>query len=552
MATDREPERTAWERIRKTVVTLTTILAFGLVWLALVAPTEYWKLTPGSFVRLPIEVVVVVGGLLLLPQRISQWLAAGLGLILGLLTLVKALDLGISGSFGRPFDPDVDWRYFGSGVSLLGDSVGRPVAIVMVTIAVLAALALLILGPLSVMRLTQVTRKHRLVSLVAIGVLGAVWTGCAMAGTQLVPGVPVASASTSALAVDEVSKVYDGIKDHQAFEKLAAVDAYRDTPGSSLLTGLRGKDVLFVFVESYGRVAAQDSQLSERVDPVLAKSAQRLRQLGFAAKSAFLTSPTFGGLSWLAHSTLQSGLWVDNQLRYDDLVASDRFTLSDAFKRAGWRTVSDIPSDHLEWPEGTSFYHYDMLYNSSNVGYVGPRFSYALIPDQFTFAAFQRLELAGAHDPIMAEIDLVSSHTPWAPLPRIVPWNQLGDGSIYNEILNNGESPSSVWQSTEQVKAAYAQSINYSMQSLVSFVKNSHDPNLVLVVLGDHQPAPIVSGSGASHDVPISIISHDPSVLNRISPWHWNNGLQPNDQAPVWPMDSFRDRFLNAYGPASH
>jgi hypothetical protein len=48
-----------------------------------------------------------------------------------------------------------------------------------------------------------------------------------------------------------------------------------------------------------------------------------------------LTSPTFGGISWLAHSTLQSGLWIDNQQRYNQLVASNRFTLSDAFKQAG-------------------------------------------------------------------------------------------------------------------------------------------------------------------------------------------------------------------------
>ena len=76
-----------------------------------------------------------------------------------------------------------------------------------------------------------------------------------------------------------------------------------------------------------------------------------------------------------------------------------------------------------------------------------------------------------------------------------------------------------------------------------------HDNNLVLVVLGDHQPATIVTGQGASHDVPITIISHDPAVMDRISPWGWQKGMRPSPDAPVWPMDAFRDRFLNAYGP---
>ena len=59
-------------------------------------------------------------------------------------------------------------------------------------------------------------------------------------------------------------------------------------------------------------------------------------------------------------------------------------------------------------------------------------------------------------------------------------------------------------------------------------MQNYHDDNLVLVVLGDHQPATIVSAATApSHDVPISIIAHDPAVLHRISGWGWQDGLRP-------------------------
>ena len=116
----------------------------------------------------------------------------------------------------------------------------------------------------------------------------------------------------------------------------------------------------------------QGTDFAPQVDAVLDSATSRLRTSGFSARSAFLDSPTFGGISWLAHSTLQSGLWIDSQQRYNALVASDRFTLSDAFKRAGWRTVGDVPSNYHYWPEGTSFYHYDKIYDARNVGYVGP------------------------------------------------------------------------------------------------------------------------------------------------------------------------------------
>src|SRR5205823_9682478 len=114
-------------------------------------------------------------------------------------------------------------------------------------------------------------------------------------------------------------------------------------------TGLRGKDVIVAFVESYGRVAVEGSAFSPQIDSVLDTGTSRLRAAGFSSRSAWMTSPTFGGISWLAHSTLQSGLWIDNQQRYNKLVASDRFTLSDAFKRAGWRTVGYLPANDHDW-----------------------------------------------------------------------------------------------------------------------------------------------------------------------------------------------------------
>jgi hypothetical protein len=70
----------------------------------------------------------------------------------------------------------------------------------------------------------------------------------------------------------------------------------------------------------------------------------------------------------------------------------------------------------------------------------------------------------------------------------------------------------------------------------------------VVVVLGDHQPGTVVTGHGASRDVPISIIAHDRTVLDRISAWGWQGGMTPDARAPVWRMDAFRDRFFAAYG----
>jgi hypothetical protein len=455
--------------------------------------------------------------------------------------ILRLLDRGFYFAFDRAFHPVYDAAYVGSALGLLGDSIGRIGALAVFIGAGVLCLALLALVPLSAVRVTRLVARHRRPTIRIAAVLAAISIVPALTGAG--PEAVRRPASTSAARL--ATQVRDDLRDQGEFARALKQDPFRNTPDNDLLTGLRGKDVLLVFVESYGRTALD----SPVVGSALEAGDRRLQQAGFSSRSGFLTSPTFGGISWLAHSTLQSGLWVNSQQRYDHLVTLDRLTLTDAFGRAGWRTVADVPSNSKDWSEAKTYYHYDMVYDRRNVGYAGPPFSYASMPDQYTLAALQRLELDKPNRaPVMAEVDLVSSHTPWAPLPRLVDWSQVGDGSVFDPMPAAGDSPEDVWRQPDRVKAAYGQSIAYSLDALTSFVQQVHDRNLVLVVLGDHQPASIVSGNGASHDVPVSIIAADPSVTDRAADWGWQTGLRPATGAPVWPMDTFRDRFLTAYG----
>ena len=526
-----------------------TIVALLFVWVALVAPDHPARLTPSTFLRLPLEGIAVLALALALPAKGRRVLAWIVGPVLGLLVIVKVLDMGVYATFDRPFDPVADWRYTGIGIETLRDSVGSRDADLVVAGAAMLIVAVLVLTTLAVLRLTRVAAGHRRWSLRAITALGAVWVLCWAFGAQLVSGVPFASASAATLAVDEVRAVRAGIKDRAVFADELQRDRFRDTPGDQLLTGLRGKDVIVAFVESYGVVGLQDSVVSPHVDAALADGAERLEAAGFHARSAFLTSPTFGGASWLAHSTLHSGVWVNRQWRYDQLVASDRFTLSQAFKRAGWRTVDDVPANNRDWPQ-RAFYGYDKVYDQRNLGYLGPTFAYAPMPDQYVLLALQRLELAKRdRRPVFAEVDMVSSHAPWTRIPELIDWDDVGNGSVFNSMPVDQVSTAALWSDHDQVRAAYGRSIEYSLNALFSFVQRYGNDDLVLVVLGDHQPSTIVTGlhPELSHDVPISVIAHDPAVLDQIAGWGWEDGLRPSPQAPVWPMNAFRDRFLTAF-----
>jgi hypothetical protein len=538
------PAVLAWRRIGAWIV---TTLAALLVFLALVAPPELSQFTPWAFARLPVEALVGAAVLVLLPPRPRRAVAVVLGALLGVLTIVKLLDVGFYVALSTPFDPLFGWSFLTPGIDFLYGALGDTGAVATMVGIVVVALAVVGLMALAVLRLSRLGAVRRTGTTRVAAMLGVVWLVCALAGAQFTSGQPVAARSTAVLAYDNVRQVGADVRDEQTFAKESAVDPFGHTPPNQLLGALRGKNVLLVFVESYGRSSVQGSSFSSAIDAQLDADTNELDAAGFSSASAFVTSPTVGGGSWLGHTTLQSGLWIDNEYRYQKLLRMNRLTLTSAFQQAGWRTVGDDPANIQNLPKAT-VYDYDQFYDALNVGYRGPKFSYATMPDQYVMAAFQRDELSKPnHRPVMAEIDLVSSHDPWTPLPRPVGWNEVGNGSIFGPMAAAGPSPSSVLSSPTKLRAAYAQSIQYTVGTLVSYLKTYGDKNTVMIFLGDEQPASLVTSASPSRDVPITIVAGDPSVLQRVSSWGWQPGLRPHPNAPVWPMNAFRDRFLFAF-----
>ncbi|MFE6360621.1 sulfatase [Streptomyces sp. NPDC057806] len=536
-------------RAARGVTVTTTVLAAALVLFALLLPNRVERLSFCAFLRIPAEGILLAGLLLSLPPRPRRITAIATGALLGVLTVLKFLDMGFHQVLARPFDLVLDWILLDDATDFLRESFGRTGQVLAVTGVLALLVIILIATTLAAVRLTDLMVRHRPVAARTTLILGTAWITCVTLGVQ-VAEVPVASKINADYVDNRVEQVRAGLRDAEVFEKQAAVDAFADTPPDRLLTGLRGKDVLFTFVESYGRVAIDDPAMAEQIDTVLDEGTDRLENAGFASRSAWLRSPVTGAGSWLAHSTFLSGLWIKNQQRYRSLTTSDRATLGSYFRKTGaWRTVGIVPGVRRAWPEG-KFFALDHIYDSEQLGYHGPYFSWTPVPDQFSLEAFERLERGRKdREPIMAEIILASSHNPWAPVARMIDWEDLGDGSVFHRIKEEGKDPKEVWKNPDSVRAEYANAIEYSLRSLVEYVERYGDDDTVLVFLGDHQPVPTVTAGSRSKDVPVTIVARDPKVLDRISDWGWTDGLKPAEDAPQWGMHTFRDRFLTAYGP---
>lgn len=543
--------RRRFPRAARAVRVGTSVLAGVLVVGVLLVPNRLDRITVDSFLRLPVEAIFLAAVLLVLPPRTRRITAVVLGAFLGLSTVLKSLDMGFYQTLARPFDLVFDWILLNSAADFLKDSLGRSGEVLVVIGVIVLLIAVLVVSALAMVRLADVMSRHRPVAVRGTLVLGTAWIVCFTMGVQP-GGVTVATKGYTQYLSNRVQYVRDGLGDAEVFRNQLTVDAFAGTPSDQLLTGLRGKDVLFTFIESYGRVAIDDPAMAPEIDATLKEGDARLRSAGFAARSGWLTSPVTGAGSWLAHSTFLSGLWIKNQQRYRTVTTSDRATLTSYFQKTGaWRTVGIVPGVRKTWPEG-KYFGLDHIYDSTHLGYQGPYFSWTPVPDQFSLEAFQKLEHGKKdRDPIMAEIILASSHNPWSPIARVVDWNDLGDGSVFHKIKEEGTNPTEVWKSAKRVRTEYRKAVQYSLDSLVQWVQRYGDDNTVLVLLGDHQPVPTVTAGSTSRDVPITIVAHDPKVLDRVADWGWTEGLKPAADAPEWGMNKFRDRFMTAYGPQS-
>lgn len=546
--------RHAHPGVARVLSVLVTVLAAVLVYVCLQVPNTLDSLKPTQFLRLPAEAVMGAVVLVSLPRRPRLVVSALAGAVLGAVTVLNMLDMGFNEYLGRPFNVILDWSLFADARGYLRDTLGGTAETGITVGAVLLVFLLITLVSLATVRLGNLLARHRAKSSRATLVVGTVWITCTALGLTIA-GTPIASQHTADVLKTQALSVRDTLRDEAEFQKIAKVDKFGNTPPGQLVPDLRGKDMIFTFIESYGRSAIEDPIEAPGVDRTLTADTDALAKAGFHAKSGWLTSATYGGSSWLGHSTTLSGLWISNQQRYRTVMASDHLSLTKVFKKTGaWDTVGVMPGIQKGWPE-QKYYGLDKVYNAFELGYQGPKFSWSTMPDQYALEQFQQRvhsKKRPAGKQLMSEIILTSSHQPWAPIPKLVGWDQLGDGSVFKGIQAAGNKASDVIADTTKSREEYGKSIQYSVNSLTQWLRRYGNDNTVLVFLGDHQPIARVSGNHASRDVPISIVAKDPKVLDKIAGWNWTDGLRPAHDAPVWKMSSFRDRFLTAYGSTPH
>lgn len=522
---------------------LALAVSSALIFAVLLLPNHPDTVLWSALRQFPLELPVI---LLLMVAVGQRWgFAAFFTVVLVAMTFLKLADYGMFAAYDRTFNPILDTFLIDAGIGLLADSIGKPLTYLALVGAVLfiAVLFLAILQSLRVWGRVPVPTYVRIIAACGAVLIGG-WS-VADAGHDLkywqFERSPPGTAWTSRLAVARAVQVRKTAKDLVQFSQDAERDIYADAVG--LLDKLHGKDVIFVYIESYGRASFDNDLYAPTHLETLTALSEPIAKAGFAVKSGWLTSPTAGGQSWLAHGALSSGLWTTDQGRYTAMLASGQKSIFHIAQDAGFRTAAIMPAITVAWPESSRM-GFDQVFAAADIPYKGDRFNWVTMPDQFTLAAYP--DLLG-HDPRsdFIQIALISSHAPWVPVPNMVAWEDVGDGTIFNEMAARGPTPRVLWKNRDDVREAYRKAIDYSLQATFAHVARLGEAAPLVIVVGDHQAAGFVAGSD-NRDVPIHMIG-PPDVMAMIDDWGWTNDLIPAADAPVRRMDTFRNDFIAAF-----
>ena len=527
-------------------------LAALLLNLLLISPNHPQAVTWQALSMLAIELPLLLLVLVLLPPRgrVNRVTCITLVVVIMGTFVFKGADFLMRLAFERHFNLITDWDLALAGWATLAGTIGTTMAVLgsLALVALLAALAWLLWKSLQLWSSIDVSRRVAAGGYAAMLMLGTVAVadyGHMTHRWQLENKLPVdtfATRNTVRYATDS----FNTFTALQAFKREAATQTADAGPGT--LAKLKGHNVLILFVESYGRASLDNPLYAPTQLATLLKAQAQLASQGLAMRSGWLDAPTLGGQSWLSHSTLATGLWINNQGRYRAMLASPRNTLFHDARTAGFETVAIMPAMRMTWPDG-AYFGFDRIYQSSDLGYKGDPFNWVLVPDQFALAALDRLERNHAQENperhLFVQVALSSSHAPFTPVPELLPWDELGNGTVFNDMAASGDTPEQVWSDANRVREQYRLAVNYSLRTVFDYVsRHASEPDLVIVV-GDHEPAPFISGHASTH-VPIHVIG-PPALLQNIDTWDWSTGLVPDEAVKPWRMDRFRQRFVDAF-----
>jgi hypothetical protein len=294
---------------------------------------------------------------------------------------------------------------------------------------------------------------------------------------------------------------------------------------------LNGLDIFVIFLESYGRIALDNPAYSRSTREKLAQLDATLNEQDWDTRSAYLTAPTFGGASWLSHSSLLAGRTIDNHDLYQAFLHSRNEILTDRFRKAGYRSVLLTPGIRGHWPAGLAL-RFDRIVAAKDIAYEGQGFGWWHIPDQYSldWLASSEINTPERH-PLFVMFPTIMSHFPFGPVPPYLEdWNALSTPTPFDEE-NVARSIALGDAFSGDLKDIYRRAILYNLETVSGFISERAPESAIIIAIGDHQPPAAISGEDAPWDIPIHVFARDALLLAPFERTGFVDGMIPQGQS---------------------
>lgn len=377
--------------------------------------------------------------------------------------------------------------------------------------------------------------------------LGAGLGGLGLLGVTSALGGPRMYTQATALRVKKEVVAYSRLDKERRNLRRQIRDVATRIGNGDRLDKLQGHNVLFFFIESYGRTVWERPEHRELLSSHYEAMEKHLTDDGFHVVSNFLTSPTFGGFSWFAHETLNTGFKVTSHLHSRLLEEENPTSLANYFRDAGYRAVTVAPATTRPWPGMEERFGFSGHYFSWHMQYRGPRFAWAPMPDQYIVDFIHRKEVAKSVQPLFVQYVLISTHAPWSDIPRYVDdWSKIRDGSIFNKTPRDNFDVS--WSNLDDAAEAYCTSIAYDLKVLDNYLTQFIDDDSLIILVGDHQPNQAITGpENLTWSVPIHVISRNREFVEPFVRRGYTPGMVPKQPMPHAGMERFLEEFLSDF-----
>lgn len=471
-------------------------------------------------------------------KRLLFWTTLPIYVLFLLLRMIHIGDTVVPMYLNRPLNLYIDSGYIFSLYDLIKTSTHKEDVLLISASAVLLVLAYLALSWYA-WRLAARSLSVKPVRISLLVLSGLLFSAAFVSDWQ--PG------KTPAIVrlYEEALSTRQQLKNQQAIVTRMEKTAQDRKAGPFSLKNLKGADVLLIMVESYGHIVFSRPQYREAMNTTMTNFARVLDRHQFMAVSSYLTSPTYGGISRLAHGTLEFGFRVKNNLEYTALLRSSLPPLASYFRKSGYRTISVMPGTRFLYPEG-AYYDYEHAYYANHFNYKGPTFGWAPMSDQFVLDYVRRHEFTNREQPLFVRYVLISTHAAYnIQPPFITEWDAIGDGSIYNDqpLVTYPIH----WPNLQNAGTAYLRSLDYEFETLADYFARYVKADTLIIIMGDHQPNMHLTGEGKPWSVPVHIISRNEQLLSPFRKRGYTPGLIPAQPLPHAGMETFLQEFLQDF-----